>query len=750
MLWLACECRAQQAEEMNVPAFALTALPSSLRIYPGTACATTIAVTNTSGFPGNVSLTVSSQLPRGVFALLTPRADGSSRLAFIAARDAQPGSVLVTVQGASGGVNASATIALAVYEPTYVLSISPIPFTIARGSTFASTVTVVPWGDFKGAVDLSGYRLPSGVKAEFSPSTTDSTSELTWTADNSAPTGSSDAIIAGSTAGITSYSQFQQNVVPGPVPAFAVGVSPAYLTISQGNTATDSITIAKMDGFNGNVNLSVTQLPGGISAAFGTDRTDGNNTLTLSANDSADVGVFATSVWGSASGQSTLSPLYLTVQPTLPFALEASPAALTLAQGASNSSTIAVSPPPKDGAEVGLAIVSSLPDGIAASLTPQHGTTGYSLRLTATSSVAPGQYFVNVSGTSGLQTVTTSLPFTVEQAKVAATPVFSPAGGAYTAAQTVTISVATPEADVYFTTDDSMPTADSTRYSGAFVASSTETIRAIAIASGYSPSSIASVTYVISSPPSHVLHIDSMSPAVASAGSAAFTLTMIGSGFSQASSVYWDASPLDTQFVSTGMLMAHVPASKIAVKGVFAVSVRTPAPDGISNTMQFEVDPASSSTLSSPIFSPAAAQIFAGQTAVYDVSLPGQPAAVSATCMNLPAGATCTYISSSKQLMIQTAPTSPKGTFQVAVIFNETFPSTTNGGVVLPLFMFPFARKRNHRRARSVAKLGSILLAFCVLSAIGCAGVTSARQSKPQSIPTQQITSSGLVGLTIQ
>ncbi|MDR3764762.1 MAG: chitobiase/beta-hexosaminidase C-terminal domain-containing protein [Acidobacteriota bacterium] len=80
----------------------------------------------------------------------------------------------------------------------------------------------------------------------------------------------------------------------------------------------------------------------------------------------------------------------------------------------------------------------------------------------------------------------------------AATPTFSPAGGSYIAAQTVTITDATSGAAIYYTTDGTVPSAaSSTQYTGSITVSSSMTINAIAIANNYSQSSQASASYVI-------------------------------------------------------------------------------------------------------------------------------------------------------------------------------------------------------------------------------------------------------------
>ncbi|MDR3725650.1 MAG: FG-GAP-like repeat-containing protein, partial [Terracidiphilus sp.] len=79
----------------------------------------------------------------------------------------------------------------------------------------------------------------------------------------------------------------------------------------------------------------------------------------------------------------------------------------------------------------------------------------------------------------------------------AALPVFSLATGRYGGTQSVAITDATAGSVIYYTTDGSTPTTNSAVYSGPLSVSSSETISAIAVASGLVDSPVATASYTI-------------------------------------------------------------------------------------------------------------------------------------------------------------------------------------------------------------------------------------------------------------
>lgn len=81
----------------------------------------------------------------------------------------------------------------------------------------------------------------------------------------------------------------------------------------------------------------------------------------------------------------------------------------------------------------------------------------------------------------------------------AAAPVLSPASGVYAGAQAVTIADTTPGTTIYYTTDGTTPSTNSTIYAGPIQVSSSGTIAAIAAGGGYSASSVSTAQYFIQS-----------------------------------------------------------------------------------------------------------------------------------------------------------------------------------------------------------------------------------------------------------
>jgi hypothetical protein len=279
------------------------------------------------------------------------------------------------------------------------------------------------------------------------------------------------------------------------------------------------------------------------------------------------------------------------------------------------------------------------------------------------------------------------------------------------------------------------------------------------LTASYSPDANSSSTYngatgvssaVTVTLPNPAPAISSLSPAYASASGAAFTLTVNGTGFVANSTVNWGATALTTTYVSASKLTAAVTASEIASAGTSPVTVITPAPGGgTSNVLTFEID-SSNSTGTPPSFSVATAVVAAGSPASYAVTLPSSVTAATVSCLNLPTGASCSY--SGGTVTITTSSSTPAGTYQIIVVFNETVIAATGLWILLPILLLPlyFARKRLTRRGAWLTACVGLVVLTASATIIGCGGGGSSTNNQPPPPQTYQVVSSGTVTLTVQ
>lgn len=265
----------------------------------------------------------------------------------------------------------------------------------------------------------------------------------------------------------------------------------------------------------------------------------------------------------------------------------------------------------------------------------------------------------------------------------------------------------------------------------------------------FGASTSATLTLTVAAPANALPALNGLSPAFVSAGGAAFTLTVSGSGFTSGSTLYWGSTAISTQVKSATQLTGQIPASAIASAGAVVLTVQNPSPGGgTSNTMQFEVDSADSSSFA-PVISTSTATVAPGSTANYQVTLPSSATNVSASCLNLPSGATCSYSAANGTLSIATAAGTPAGNWQITVVFTETVPVTA--AALLSLSLLPLAWMRYRSSRGRVRYLSGIALLFAtVVLLTSCGGGGGKGTTSPPPPTTQQVTGSASVTLNVQ
>jgi hypothetical protein len=431
------------ALNIDAPGFTLASAPAVL-LYPGASTTATVAVTPYAGFTGKVHFAVTSVLPAGVTAtwLDNPSAT-SAQLTLTAANSANATHTMLAITGICGSRTAVTHIALTLSAPQFVLNLSPYPLQLAEGESQSSTVTVIPIGNFNGSVAITAPQLPSGVTAALQPNSTAAASTLTLTASASAPTGPWPAAIQGKssqTSGqTTSQAQFTQTITPPRTARFTLATSPAYVRVTRGSSVAINVVIAALNGFTSAVSLAASTLPSGITASWSPNPATSGSILTLAASPAAATGPAQPVVLEGTSGAlSTQAIFYLTVDPAPSFSISPSPASIVLSIGGSASTQIAALPQPGFTGSIAYSIVSALPPGITATLSPSPSAA--TLTLSANTAAAPASFTLIVEATGSGQTATAYLPVTIAPpapAIAGITPAFIAAGASST---TVTIN----------------------------------------------------------------------------------------------------------------------------------------------------------------------------------------------------------------------------------------------------------------------------------------------------------------------
>lgn len=111
-------------------------------------------------------------------------------------------------------------------------------------------------------------------------------------------------------------------------------------------------------------------------------------------------------------------------------------------------------------------------------------------------------YFINMNSDETLNYDGTSVTVTGGAGQLTvATPVITPAGGTFTAAQSVSISCATAGAAIKFTTDGSDPVANGLTYTSEISVSATSTVKAAATKDSMTNSAVATASFIINTAP---------------------------------------------------------------------------------------------------------------------------------------------------------------------------------------------------------------------------------------------------------
>jgi hypothetical protein len=287
------------------------------------------------------------------------------------------------------------------------LSASNVPSSITQGQSGAVTITIVRVDPFTGPIALALEGAPAGLTGTFSPATLPSgstSSTLTLAPAISVAVGTYPMTVRATGAGIADATTALTIVVAAP-PVQTIGVSlgTTALSFAPGASGSTVVTITRSGGFTGNVTFDVSGAPAGVTTTITPNpatSTDATVTITVAASASTAPGTYPLTMTASGTGVTAQTgTITLTVVQPPAFALVLSPAALTVAQGASGTSTATIT---RSGGFTGAVdlVASGAPSGMTVTITPSSvtGTTA-TITVAPAASVAPGDYTLTIQGT---------------------------------------------------------------------------------------------------------------------------------------------------------------------------------------------------------------------------------------------------------------------------------------------------------------------------------------------------------------
>ncbi len=399
------------------PEFTITVSPTTLSLPPNTNPTVTLTVTYVGGLTGSVSLSASG-LPSGVQANFSPsslNASGTVTVNFTSQASTPAGTYSVLLTGTDGTLVNSATLAMTIPGAGGSFTLKPSATTLAvtQGSSGTDTITVTDVGTFTGSVTLAATGLPSGVTAAFGTNPTTGSSVLTLTASSTATVGAATVTIKGTSGTLTATTTIALTVNASTTPGFTLTPSPASLSVAQGKTGTDTITVTDVGGFTGSVTFTATGLPSGVTASFSPTSSTSSSVLTLTASSTATVGTATVTIKGTSGNLTATTTIALTVASSSgSFTLAPSASTLSVTQGKTATDTITITDVSPFTGSVTLA-ATGLPSGVTVAYGTNPTTSTSVLTFTASSTATTGAATVTIKGTSGSLTATTTITLTV-------------------------------------------------------------------------------------------------------------------------------------------------------------------------------------------------------------------------------------------------------------------------------------------------------------------------------------------------
>jgi uncharacterized membrane protein len=294
--------------------------------------------------------------------------------------------------------------------PTFSLSQSNPAVAVVQGGATTMTFGANAQSGFTSAVNFSVSGVPAGVTAALTQASSTSGTSLNISVPSTATPGRYPIVVTGTSGNITQTSTFTLTITA--PPTFSLAPSTTNLSLSPGAGDTLSINVTPQNGFTGTVNFSASGFPATVNNSFLQTSSTTGSTLVVYVQPATAPGQYPITVTGTSGTLTQTTNFTLTVIGPPTFSLTPSAPAVSATQGSATTVNVAVSPQNGFTSAVSFS-ASGFPSGVTGTFQPASSATATTLSIAASSTAAPGQYPITVTGTSGTLTKSTTFTLTV-------------------------------------------------------------------------------------------------------------------------------------------------------------------------------------------------------------------------------------------------------------------------------------------------------------------------------------------------
>jgi uncharacterized membrane protein len=285
------------------PDYMLATDPDPVTINQGDSADVAITVTR-SNFNGDITLAAEG-LPTDVTVAFStnPVTGNTSTMTVKVAGTVATGDYSFTLRGTATGIS-DKTVAVhltVASAPAYSLTLNPTSISIDQSASGTVDVTLTRT-NFTDAVDLSLENAPTGVTGTFDPDpATGDASTLTLDVGASVAPGDYTLTVRGTATGLADVTATLTLTVTAAAGFSLDAIDP--ISVEQGASGTRTVTITRTGGFTGDVTVTVSGSPAGITASVDPVTTSGNSVdITIDVAGSVSTGTYTVTVHGNATG----------------------------------------------------------------------------------------------------------------------------------------------------------------------------------------------------------------------------------------------------------------------------------------------------------------------------------------------------------------------------------------------------------------------------------------------------------------